>query len=841
MATATNGNGTARVAPDQRFRSGRDCPICGGSDDARRGNGERCHGYLSDDGKWAHCTREDHAGRTAFNPVSQTYPHCLKGKCPCGTEHGPADAEPRRKRKAKPRILDAVYDYVDPDSKLLYQCVRFKDPKDFRQRRPDPAGGDWIWNLQGVELVLFRLPQLLKADPGETILFVEGEKDVLRLEAEGFIATCNPMGAGKWRKEYVDSLRGRKVAILPDNDETGHQHGQKVARALASTAASVKLVELPGLPEKGDVSDYFDQGGTANELGHLIYKAQLWAPPIVETKSRVGSSFDAEKPSIVLENSQPGDGLERWTNQALGAIKLTNNPPTLFQCGGHLVRLRQIDGDGPIESQTLSIDALRGVLDRVANWGEPRTTKKGNEVLKWGPPRMEAVKDLQALPGWDPQIIPILETIVESPRFLPNGRLVTSPGYYPEARLYYNPPASLTDLVIPSRPTRDQVEAAKRLIFDDLFVDFPFANRASKANALACMLLPFVRFMIDAPTPLHMYEAPTEGTGKGKLANACAFPSLGRELESTPQKEDEAEWRKAITTTLMSGATHFFIDNMYNPRGWDDAMLPIDSGVLASGLTQPYWKDRILGVNANARIKVRCIWMASGNNIEWSRELVRRVVPIRLLPAIENPSERKTFKHEPIEEWIAENHRALLEACLTLCQAWIAEGQPHGKARMASYEKYSRVMGGILEVIEVPGFIANVKETIGKDRESTRWPALVRAWHEAREGMPTAGADLYQLIFGEVDEYGKKVTAGKPELQVAFAEVLGEGKELSQKQKLGNALVKQVDRVYGDLRIVRCAIKTPNGAVLYKLVPSDEFEADEPDEEGETFDPDRPY
>jgi putative DNA primase/helicase len=91
----------------------------------------------------------------------------------------------------------------------LFQTLRFF-PKDFRQRRPD-GKGEWIWNLQGVRRVLYRLPELLaakNADPKRMIFVVEGEKDADALQRGGATATCNPMGAGKWRDEYAEFLRG---------------------------------------------------------------------------------------------------------------------------------------------------------------------------------------------------------------------------------------------------------------------------------------------------------------------------------------------------------------------------------------------------------------------------------------------------------------------------------------------------------------------------------------------------------------------------------------------------------------------------------------------------------
>ena len=103
--------------------------------------------------------------------------------------------------------------------------------------------------------------------------------------------------------------------------------------------------------------------------------------------------------------------------------------------------------------------------------------------------------------------------------------------------------------------------------------------------------------MIDGPTPNHHFEAATEGTGKGLCAAAAAFPAQGREVDLNPQKESEAEWRKALTSAFMSGVPYYLIDNMYNPLGWDDIPMPIDSGTLAMAWTTRFYRDRILGGN----------------------------------------------------------------------------------------------------------------------------------------------------------------------------------------------------------------------------------------------------
>jgi len=178
--------------------------------------------------------------------------------------------------------IEAVYDYADENGTLLYQAVRFH-PKDFRQRRPDRENpGKWIWSLKGVKRVLFRLNHIARTKPGETIYLVEGEKDVLNLANLGFIrATCNAGGAGKWDEAYNDYFRGHDVVILPDNDEPGRQHARLVAGQILPLAKSVKVVELPGLPYRGDATDWIEAGGTKKALRELCKNAPIWTPPPV--------------------------------------------------------------------------------------------------------------------------------------------------------------------------------------------------------------------------------------------------------------------------------------------------------------------------------------------------------------------------------------------------------------------------------------------------------------------------------------------------------------------------------------------------------------------------------
>ena len=162
----------------------------------------------------------------------------------------------------EPSKIVATYAYVDEDGRVLFEVVRFS-PKGFRQRRPDGRGG-WIWKLGDTRRVLYRLPDVLDAvGTGRRVYIVEGEKDADALARAGVVATTNPGGAGKWRKEYAEMLRGVDVVVVADRDEPGRTHAGQVAATLTGVAAAVRIVE----PVVGkDVSDHLAAGRTVDEL-----------------------------------------------------------------------------------------------------------------------------------------------------------------------------------------------------------------------------------------------------------------------------------------------------------------------------------------------------------------------------------------------------------------------------------------------------------------------------------------------------------------------------------------------------------------------------------------------
>jgi len=172
-----------------------------------------------------------------------------------------ADLMPDKSKESAPifpKIVD-VYDYTDADGKLLFQVCRYK-PKDFKQRRPDPDHpGEWLWNMNGTQRVLYKLPKVIKAvKAGQIIWIVEGEKAVHAAEAVGLVATNSPGGASKWNDEYSKFLKGATCFIIPDNDGPGRDHAKLVEKSLHGIAKNARIIELPGLPVKGDLHDFVE-------------------------------------------------------------------------------------------------------------------------------------------------------------------------------------------------------------------------------------------------------------------------------------------------------------------------------------------------------------------------------------------------------------------------------------------------------------------------------------------------------------------------------------------------------------------------------------------------------
>lgn len=757
------------ISPAQRFTRARPCPVCGGHADLPHGKGVRCYGFLSSDGDYAHCTREDLAGGIAPDKDGQTYAHWLRGGCRCGQRHG--EAAPPRLTVVRGTAREvARYPYRDAAGTELYHVRRY-DPKDFRPYLPEAA----FPGLGDARRVPYRLSELLTADPAAPVFVVEGEKDADALAARGLVATTSQGGAGQarqWEEDgFADALADRAVIILPDNDRDGRRFAELAGGGLARVAATVRVLALPGLPEKGDPSDWLAAGGTAAELLALADAAS--APP-------------AALPTLSADERH----LPLIVPLAWEALGRANEPPSLFVFGGLPTRLVAERAGGPV-TQPLDEDRLRFELARAANW---ETARKGGTVLTVPP--TPVLRDMLAAPH---PPLPLLELITVAPTFAPDGSVRVAAGYHPASRTYFAPAPGFAVPDVPDAPTARDIDCARALILDDLLGDFPLVGDSERAHAVGLLLLPFVRSLIDGATPLHLIEKPMPGTGASLLADMLIFPATGQEIAALTEGRDEDEWRKRITARLRLGAAAILFDNLRQR---------LETASVAAVLTATYWEDRLLGTSDTLRLPVRCAWIATGNNPALSSEIARRTIRIRLDARSDQPWLRAGFRHPNLREWAREERAALAWAALTLGRAWLAAGRPArpDAPRLGMFESWSRVIGGILDAAGIPGFLGNLGDFYDQaDSEGRAIRALVAAWWSRLGGAAVGVADLYRIVADEGLDLD-----------------LGDKSERSQRIRLGRLLGELRDRQYrlpGDLIVRIAAAGTLFRAQQWQLAP----------------------
>jgi len=560
-----------------------------------------------------------------------------------------------------------------------------------------------------------------------------------------------------------------KVVLLADHDPS-NAGARAAATAAARLHAEGRRVFIAMPPTEGDdFNDLLMRGGV-DAVRRVVESAVEWTGQgttesmalVVDsgTHRPIGLSLPEDaRPQLRADN---GD-LAGAVSQAWEILLAANNPPWLFRAAGcptWVVR----DDDGLPMAKPLTEDRLRPVLAQLVDW---RKINRNGELIPAHPP-MAVIKSILATP--DPAL-PVLSGIVTTPVFGRDGELITEPGYHSAARLLYDPPKDFVLPPVAAQPTPADITAARSLLLDDLLGEFPFTGEAERAHALALLLVGFVRAMIDGPTPLHLVEKPTQGTGATLMVDAISVIATGCRASVMVEGSDDEEWRKRLTAKLRQIPFVILIDNLRRP---------LDSSALAAALTAPFWEDRVLGVSETTRLPIRCIWIATGNNAEFSGEMARRLVRIRLDARVDQPWRRNGFRHPDLIAWVHANRADLVAACLSLCRGWIAAGMPRGGKHIGSFEAWAAVMGGLLEANGVPGFLGNIDEMLeASDGEGAVWRVFVGQWWDRFGTAEVGTSGLYELAIN-----------CEPPLP------LGTGGDRSQRTRLGKALARMRDRVF---------------------------------------------
>ncbi len=622
---------------------------------------------------------------------------------------------------------------------------------------------------------LWRLPEARQAG---YLILVEGESDYWTLLFHGFPALGLPgADTGKLLESaYLENID--RVYLIQEPDQGGTAFVQGIARRLKEMgwAGKAFVVKLDGAKDPNELHKQNPESFKDTFQKALEAATPLPEPPAEEPKPNENPS---NLPPI---NADDGD-LKRVSAQAWSALMAANEPPKWFRCGGMAMRIETSDDGAPVMRE-ITQDRLRHILARAAWWFS--TNKKGDTFAAHPP--MPVVRDLLATPD---MALPILNRVVEAPVFAPNGELQTLPGYHSASRTYYAPATGFTVQEVPEKPTDADIAGARQMIEDVLF-DFPFVSEAERAHAVALLLLPFARDLIDGPTPLHLIEAPSPGTGKTLLTDVLTFPAVGHPVTTMTEGRDEDEWRKRLTAKLHAIPSLVMLDNLRSR---------LDSAALSAAITSPAWEDRILGESKIVTLPVRCVWIATGNNPGLSSEMSRRTVRIRLDAKQDRPWLRQEFRHPNLRDWARERRADIVRAALVVIRAWIAAGRPMSQGQvLGMFEGWAKVMGSILDIAGFKGFLGNLEEFYEEsDAEGSVWRGFVRVWWDKFGKEEVGVSELFEAACG-LDEPLD----------------LGKGSEKSQKTRLGQELVKMRDRQFDDLRLVLAGIR--QRAKRWKLV-----------------------
>ena len=434
--------------------------------------------------------------------------------------------------------------------------------------------------------------------------------------------------------------------------------------------------------------------------------------------------------------------------------------PDLFLFGNVPVRIERKGGEA--KTAVLDVPKMRHALVRVVDFVTTTVTAKGK--VKAAPPQRELVEDVLANP-YPP--LPSLNRVTEVPVIAPDGSIQTKPGYHPASGTYYAAMKSFTLPDVPEHPTKADINGARTVIFE-MLGEFPFVSFSDLAHAIALLVLPMVRDLIEGPTPIHVVEKPTPGTGAGLLSHCLTYPALGRALP-VGVEADNTETRKKITAKLVTSPMYFTIDNVH---------ARITSSALSAAVTAQVWDDRILGVTREVHLPVRCIWIYTGNNPSATIDNARRMIRIRIDAGLERPELRSGWRIPDLTGWVRENRMRIAHAVLTIAKAWIDAGRPAGSnPALGSFEEWSRTIGGILEIAGIGGvFLGNIQEHFTNITDTESAPAFISAWWDKFKSASKTVNELTEVFNGLGAMSAKDIAreAGfRPDADASTSSILG--------------------------------------------------------------------
>jgi DNA polymerase-1 len=743
-----------------------------------------------------------------------------------------------------------------------------------RQTRqwPEPEGGlpDGVPKYRWEASRPLHLWAIRPAGAGtKTVLLVEGTKQALAVASQAAPehAVYAMAGCDGWRKvKNLSRFAGMRVIIALDADAASNHEvyvaGELLAAKLKAAGAEPAFIPGPGGGKDG-IDDFlagFEAAERPGVLARLISQS--------EVPDRKGNMRPRDKPADRKPAFRPpvqfpdtgnrpmvvvNDDRREVIRRTLFHLKQLWDGQYLFSYGGVLTRLRIGSDDSGQVTSAVTEPLERGAF---AHWlSEGVFTCKHVPATAAAPERWEPawpeLITLEALLAAGEQFAP-LDRLSRTPYIRTDGSVCAKPGYDPASRTYLATGNSGMDrLDIPDAPAREQARQAAHDLLHGWLGPRPeqglkgiaFRDEASRANALALVLTPFIRSLVPL-VPLAVVSGLQPGVGKGLLGDCLSLMLTGENVSPLSWSAlDDEENRKQITSAFREGASTLM---------WFDEAHQIESPALSRAITSIAYADRILGVSRMARYPNRATWLATGNQVQVSTDMARRAYFIEIYPADPDPQDRPedTFTHPDIRSWTQDSRPELTTAALTVIRAWFAAGCPaHDRgASMGSFERWDKMMSGILAYAGVSGFLGNLTaKRAERDTTGGYWTEHARWLAEVFGAAEFTALDVKRAAEAAVTNGGAgagqyRDTGSRPEWFARAAASTWEAPPRLNRyaddaftRDLGQAYARNQDRWYGGWQIVKTGTGHGTKALWRAVSRTDPSDPSDPSRQNETL------
>lgn len=565
----------------------------------------------------------------------------------------------------------------------------------------------------------------------------------------------------EWLKAAIEDARQHIAA---------NAKPEPVSMTQDEVAAAITAAGIDKDSTDEDICDFLRQlpvmdGATRKRiigaLGHSIREpgATVFTPKEVANLWR---GLDAEVSAADSTDSDEVPIVNDWDFDEMVAygvdqIQAENSEtPRLFLYAADLSRIEGAGTPKP-RIKNLTEKQFSAEFNAMTTWRRLDTGSGGDTRLRGVSAPADVVSQIF---GSEHTIYPELTGVVSTPIFALDGSMIITPGYH-DSGVYYAPDPSLIIPPVSDVPTPEEVREATRLIIEEVLADFPLGGHTradimrialdpesegipAVTNAVAMLLTLFIFNMFPNERATgFLFSKPDPGTGASLLVDLLSIIATGDVTPAQPLPPNKEEMAKSLLATMADGSRIFNFDNV------DKTM---DSGELASAMTAPKYKGRLLGKTQTVEIEVRALFAFSGNHASLSRELARRIVMVDLNANMANPEKRSGWRHADIGAWVRANRGQLVWACLTLVQNWVAGGmKPDTSVQINSFERWSGIINGILKAADLNGFDGNRDEL----RESTKSPGelakdqfIFELASRYADGQPFRVASACDLIDG---------------------------------------------------------------------------------------------